>query len=68
MAKKMLIDYRYADVAKLYWGDRYEIIPSLKLEALAQPVRSHPDIALVQVGNTYVAEKTVYEAYKEMIS
>ncbi len=67
MAKKMLIDCRYADVAKLYWGGRYEIIPSLKLEALAQPICSHPDMTLVQVGNTYVAEKTAYEAYKEML-
>ncbi len=68
MMKKIVIDYRYIDIAKKYWGNRYEIIPSQKIEKLAHTVCAHPDMALIRVGNSYIVEKTVYEAYKKILS
>ena len=68
MRKKLLIDCRYADIAEQKWGSEFAIIPSLQLNHLSGPVSCHPDLSLCKIGNTYIAEKTVYEYYKQKLS
>ncbi len=67
MSKKLLIDRRYKDVAEKKWGSKFEIVPSPRLKHLSEPVSCHPDLSLCRIGNTYIAEKTVYEYYKTML-
>ena len=67
MCKKLLIDRRFAGAAEKKWGKEFEIIPSPKLKNIPEPVSCHPDLSLCRVGNTYIAEKTVYEYYKRQL-
>lgn len=64
MAKKIVVDNRFARVAQKRWGVFYEIVPSYTASQLPEPVCAHPDMMLVRVGNVYVAEKTAYAYYK----
>ena len=68
MAKKIIVDHRYASVAADFFQEKYTILPSCHVEALPEPVCAHPDMALVQVGDTFIAEKTVYGYYKTHLS
>ena len=68
MRKQSLIDCRFAGVAEKKWGSKFEIISSPKLNHLSEPVSCHPDLSLCKIGNTYIAEKTVYEYYKQKLS
>lgn len=67
MSKKLLIDRRFAKLAEKKWGKEFEIIPSPELKNIQKPVSCHPDLSLCRIGNTYVAEKTVYEYYKHYL-
>ena len=67
MAKKIIVDNRYAEVANIYWGSQFEILPSKTATNLATPVCAHPDMVLVQVGDLFVAEPSVFSYYQNLL-
>lgn len=64
--KKIIVDRRFSDVARNFFGKKYEIVPSVAVSALPEPTRYHPDMALVLVEDIFVVEKTVYDYYKDL--
>ena len=68
MKKKLLIDYRFCEIADKKWGSEFEILPSPMMENLDAPVCGHPDLSLCAVGDTFVAEKTAYAYYREKLA
>lgn len=69
MKDVMLIDNRYAEIAKAHWGDRYEIIPSVTCRELSEPVSAHPDMVLFKTGKReFICAPNVYDKYKKLLS
>lgn len=68
MRRKLLIDYRFCDIADKRWGSEFEILPSPAMAHVSAPVCGHPDLSLCAIGDTFVAEKTVYEYYRDKLA
>ncbi len=68
MRKKLLIDYRFCEIADQKWGNKFEILPSFKMPHISKPVCGHPDLSLCRIGDIYIAEKTAYPYYKDKLS
>jgi len=68
MRKKLLIDYRFCEIADKQWGSEFEILPSPVMEHVSAPVSGHPDLSLCAIGDTFVAEKTAYAYYREKLA
>lgn len=66
--QKLIVDNRFSKIAEEYFKGRYEVIPSPVIEELPPEVNAHPDMGLVRIKDVFVAEPTVFEFYKELLS
>ena len=67
MAKKIIVDNRFLHIAQAFFDGKYEVLPSAEVSSLPEPVRFHPDMALVCVEDVYIVEKTAYSYYREKL-
>ena len=65
--QKLIVDNRFYSVAKEYFKERFEIIPSPTIEGLPRETSAHPDMGLVRMGEVFVSEPTVFSFYKKAL-
>ena len=69
MDKYMIIDNRYAHIAQSTWGDIYEIIPSVTVNSLSEPISAHPDMALFKSEkNEFICAPDSYKEYRKILT
>lgn len=64
---KLIVDKRYTDIAKKYWGMKYEVIPSFCCEKIQVPVSAHPDMTLTQIDDIFVCSPDSFGYYREVL-
>ncbi len=67
MAKRIVVDKRYIEVAKEKWGAEYEILPSFCVSNIDEPVSCHTDMSIVKIGDSFVCESSSYDYYKAVL-
>lgn len=69
MAEIMIVDSRYADIAKTAWGHLWEIVPSVACDFLASPVSCHPDMVLFKTAaNEFICAPNCFSEYQQRLS
>ena len=68
MKQVMIVDNRHAELARCYWGEHYEIIPSVTCHELATPVSAHPDMVLFKKGKKeFICAPNVFSEYEKLL-